>query len=285
MKRKTTIITTAVLLIFILIMIGGCGSDMKKAKYQQLQMQSFSISTGGGMSGARSELSVRLDTTTNVVMVYKSDNHTWFLNPQAELYTVDNALLDEIKQIVIDEKLYKAADAPISKMQVLDAATTTYHFSFAEGEFFSFSTSQEISPKVYDATKKIRTLIEESCIGATAYPTVLPITADEYVPWKEQDMVSVDCANEGASRLVLNIYNGTNENVKLTGAVTFSKMEGDEAVSTETLVENYEMEVYGQGQDYIILNLPFENYPTEGTYKVTYAGYETTFEMKVYSIE
>lgn len=282
MKQVTI---TIVLLLCILIIAGGCHSDMSRSKYKKLQLQSFSIETGGGMNGGQSTLRVQSDTERNIVTVYKSVTDVWYLNARAELYVVDRTLLDEIKQIVIDEKLYHAPKAPLSDMQVLDEATTSFHALFSEGEYFSYSSNQELSSQVYDANEKIRAVIEEYCDHAEAYPTVYAEAEGDDPFQQEREGIAIDCSNEAPFQMNLNIHNGTDDAAKLTGHVTISSMDGDEAVLTDTLIEDYSVEVSAGGRESIRITLPFDRYPTEGTYKMAYAGYETTFEMKIYQTE
>lgn len=258
---------------------------MTKAKYKKLQLQAFSIEIGGGMCGGLNRLGACLDEENNLVTVYKSRKSMWHLKPQAECYAVDSSLLDEIKQIIIDEKLYNAPKVPLSKMQALDADSTTYRACFSEGEFFSYSSNQALSSKIYDASGKIEALIEKYCVGAKAYPTVYAEEEEEYVSWREQEGITVDCSNDSPFQINFNIYNGKDEDAVLTGDVTLSRMNGDEAVYTRTLIENHSVEVYAAGEDSISVALPPDSYPEEGTYKMAYAGYETVFEMKIYKAE
>ncbi len=284
MNKKIIIIATIILSLFSFTILGGCNFNMNKGKYQDSSLQSFRIKTGGGMNGGQNILSVCSDMNNNIVTVYKSVNNMWYLNPQAELYVVDSSLIDEIKQIIIDEKLYNAPELPLSEMQVLDAPITSYNASFSDGEYFSYSTSQELSSKIYSANNKINAIIEEYCSNATAYPTIYVDADGEYTNWKEQGEITIDCSNESSFFINLNIYNGRDDITELTGNVTFSKLDGDKVIYTDILVENYEVDVYAQSNEYITVELPFDHYPEEGTYKIEYAGYETTFEMKVYKI-
>lgn len=237
------------------------------------------------MEDGQSSLSVYSDTKNGIVTVYKSVAYTWYQSPKAELYVVDSSLIDEIKEIIIEKKLYNASKAPLSEMQVLDAPTTTYNISFSEGEFFSYSSSQKLSSKVYSANEEIEALIEEYCKNAKAYPTVYVEDEEEYSFWREEEAVSIDCSNGSKFTIHLNVYNGKSEDAELFGNITISKMENERAVYTDTLIENYKISIYAQNNDYIPVPLSFEHYPEEGTYKLEYAGYETTFEMKIYKAD
>lgn len=237
------------------------------------------------MNGGNNILRVNSDMENNIVTVCKLVNYMWYLNPRAELFVVDSSLLDDIKQIIIDERLYNAPDIPLSDMETFDEDTTTYHFLFSDGDYFTYSSRQELTAQIYNANQRIKTIIEEYCDNSTAYPTVYAEAEGDYPFWNEQEKITIDCSNDSPFQIKLNIYNGMDEKAELKGNVTLSKIDGNKVVYTDTLIEDCAVEVYAGGQEYITATLPFDHYPEEGTYKIEYAGYEATFEMKVYRAE
>lgn len=259
--------------------------NMNKGQCQNLSLQAFSIETGGGMNGGRNILCVRSDVNQNIVTVYKAVNSMWYLKPQAELYVADSSLINRIQQIIIEEKLYHAPKLPISKIQVFDAPSTSYHASFSDGAYFTYSSNQKLSSKICNANNKIKAVIREYCSTATACPTIYAEADGEYTAWKKRGGITIDCSNKSAFSMNLNIYNAKGDKAELKGNVSLSKMEGDRAVCTEILAENYKVDVYAESEESVTVELPFARYPEEGTYKIEYAGCETIFEMKIYKIE
>ena len=111
-------------------------------KFKNDELESCSVSTGGGMLGGNSGAYLSRDNDGNAVLeIRKRETHAD--REITTTYKVDNAAFDHIRGIVVKCDLYAASKKGYSEFQALDADTTTLHFSFSEGSV-RISDEQEL---------------------------------------------------------------------------------------------------------------------------------------------
>lgn len=147
-------------------------------KFKNDELESCSVSTGGGMLGGNSGAYLSRDNDGNAVLeIRKRETHAD--REITTTYKVDNAAFDHIRGIVVKCDLYAASKKGYSEFQALDADTTTLHFSFSEGSF-SISDEQELDRKMRDGFNEVEAYLYSLAQGE-GITTMEPQTAMLYL--------------------------------------------------------------------------------------------------------
>ena len=270
--------------------------NAEKEKYEGNRLISYTVNSSGGMTGGRSIKAVRLSDDGSYATLFIGNQNRYNLDMRSQLYTVDKSLLDEIANIVLEDKVYSAKIGETNPYVVYDMPVITYGFGYEDGTSFCFSNSQELANTFYESCNKINALIEKYADKGTKYPTVYVPSENEFVNWKKENEISIHVREESPFRIILEVFFGCEEPKKITGDVVLSLIEDGKIAEERTLVENLTMSdipefsmigfdingnCFGTSNEKTI-SFETEDYPKAGTYKIEFAGYETTFEMKIY---
>lgn len=298
MKKQFAFVT--LLLILTAFITGGCEKmeqqNTEKGKYDGKQLISYTENMSGGMTGGKSITSVRLSDDGLYAVLFIGNQNRYNLDMRSWLYAVDKALLDEIANIVLEDKVYSAKIGETNPYVVYDMPVITYGFCYEDGNSFGFSNSHELANTFFESREKIDALIKEYADKGTQYPTIYTPSEDEFVDWKKENEISLHVREESPFSIILEVFFGCEEPQDITGDVVLSLIEDGKIAEERTLAENLTMsntsEVSMIGFDINgnrsgsfneeTISFEKEDYPKAGTYKIEFAGYETTFEMKIY---
>ena len=192
--------------------------------------------------------------------------------------------------------MYSAKIGETNPYVVYDAPVAVYVFGYEDGVSFGFSNSNELADTFYKSSDKIDALIKEYADKGTQYPTVYTPGVDEFVDWKKENEISLHVRTDSPFSIILEVFFGCEEPKEITGDVVLSRIEDGKIAEERTLVENLTMSnapkysMSGMSINGYIsgplneetIYFETEDYPKAGTYKIEFAGCETTFEMKIY---
>lgn len=298
MKRQ--IETMALLLIIIALITGGCGKmgqqDTEKEKYEGKQLVSYTEDMSGSMTGGKSFTTVSLSDNGSYAVLFIGNQYRYNLDMRSQLYVVDKSLLDEIANIVLEDKVYSAKIGETNPYVAYDMPVIIYGFRYENGMSFGFSNSHELAKTFFESRDKIDALIKEYADKGTQYPTVYVPGEDKFIDWKKENEISLHVRMESPFSIILEAYFGCEEPKDITGDVVLSRIENGKITEERTLAENLTMcddsrvsmagfDINGNRSGAFNeepISFEIEDYPRAGTYKLEFAGYETSFEMKTY---
>lgn len=270
--------------------------NTEKGKYEGKQLISYTRNVSGGMSGGRNIKAVRLSDDGSYAILFIGNQNRYNLDMRSQLYAVDKSLLDEIANIVLEDKVYSAKIGDTNPYVVYDLPVITYSFCYEDGISFVFSNSNELANTFYKSCDKIDALIKEYADNGTKYPTVYVLSENEFVDRKKENEISIHVREDSPFSIILEVFFGCEEPKEITGDVVLSLIEAGKIAEERTLAENLTMsnipkysmigfDINGNRSGTSNEKTIFfqrEDYPKAGTYKIGFAGYETTFEMKIY---
>lgn len=268
----------------------------EKEKYEGKQLISYTVNSSGGMTGGRSIKTVRLSDDGSYATLFIGNKNRYNLDMRSQLYTVDKSLLKKIADIVLEDKVYSAKISDTSPYVVYDMPVISYSFGYEDDTPLFLSNSYELANAFYESCNKIDSLINEYADKGTKYPTVYVPGENEFVDRKKENEISLHVREESPFSIILEVYFGREEPKEITGDVVLSLIEDGKIAEEKTLAENLTMSdipkfsMIGFGingncsgtSNEKTFSFQTEDYPKAGTYKIWFAGYETTFEMKIY---
>lgn len=270
--------------------------NSEKEKYEGKQLISYTVNMSGSMQGGKNSTAVRLSDDGSYAVLFIGNQNRYNLDMRSKLYVVDKSLLDEIANIVLEDKVYSAKAGEINPYVVYDMPVISYGFCYEGGISFSFSNSNELANTFYKSGDKIDALIKEYADKGTQYPTVYAPSENEFVDWKKENEISLHVRTDSPFSIILEVFFGCEEPKDITGDVILSLIENGKIAEERTIVKNLTMsntskvsmigfDINGnRSGSFNEKTIPFEteDYPKAGTYKIEFAGYETNFEMKIY---
>ena len=109
-------------------------------RFRKDTLLSCSVTTGGGMLGGRSSITLKRDAEGNPILVVTS-RPTHADREKTVTYPAGEEGFQVIRDLAVKHDLYAASKRPYSKIQVLDGDTTSLRFHF-EKDYFSISEQQ-----------------------------------------------------------------------------------------------------------------------------------------------
>jgi len=162
MVKKAVFFAVAALIT--VTVLGGCstGGLFMKGRYAKQELLKFRYSGGGNMSGnAFSTELEKIDGEHALLTISNREQHDQ--EPVVEEYTVDLRALYEIREIFLEEGMYRWQDKKFSRLQVLDGETYRYSFVFTDDEIDFHS---QLFPEKYgEKLAKIDRVIEKYKAG------------------------------------------------------------------------------------------------------------------------
>lgn len=268
----------------------------EKEKYEDKQLISYTVNMSGGMRGGKNITTVKLSDDGSYATIFIGNQAGYNLDMRSKLYTVDKTLLDEIANIVLEDKVYSAKIGETNPYVAYDMPVTTYGFGYEDGVSLGLSNLNELTNTFYESRNKIDALIEEYADKGTKYPTIYVPSVNEFVDWKKENEISIHVREESPFSIILEVFWGCEEPKEIIGDVVLLLIEDEKIAEERTLVENLTMSNIPKssmigfdinGNHFGTFNektisFQIEDYPKAGTYKIGFAGCETTFEMKIY---
>lgn len=270
--------------------------NTEKEKYEGKQLIFYTEDISGGMEGGKSFSAVSLSDDGSYATLFIGNQNRYNLDMRSQLYAVDKSLLDEIANIVLEDNVYSAKIGDTNPYVVYDAPVISYYFDYEDGISFGFSDSNELADTFFESRDKIAALIKEYADKGTQYPTIYTPGENEFVDWKKENEISIHVREESPFSIILEVFFGCEEPEEITGDVVLSLIENGKITEERTIAENLTMsntsklsmigfDMNGNRSGSFneeTISFGIDDYPKAGTYKIRFAGYETTFEMKIY---
>lgn len=117
---------------------------------------------GGGMDGARTEISVKYNEENGTADYLMKKRGFWNEPDETTECMVDPAIFSDIQEVVSVHRLVSASDKPLSKDIVLDAASSTLDIRFETGKEIRLEDRQLLSREEFDACRQIVEILENS---------------------------------------------------------------------------------------------------------------------------
>jgi len=141
-KKRIMILVIAGLLILGGFLMVGL---WKKNKWENQELEKYSTVTAGDMRGSAHRIELSKEEDGKALLVY-SDTEEHGQEPVVKTYLVDGRILEEIKEVFIDEGMYGWDGRKFSGIFIADGANTSYSFIFADDDV---SFSSQIYPEKY----------------------------------------------------------------------------------------------------------------------------------------
>lgn len=141
-KKRIMILVIAGLLILGGFLMVGL---WKKNKWENQELEKYSTVTAGDMRGSAHRIELSKDEDGKALLVF-SDTEEHGQEPVVKAYLVDGRILEEIKEVFIDEGMYGWDGRKFSGIFIADGANTSYSFIFADDDV---SFSSQIYPEKY----------------------------------------------------------------------------------------------------------------------------------------
>lgn len=153
--KKTALTGILAVCICLLFVLGGCSMlpTVTGLKFKNDELRSCSVSTGGGMLGGYSYVTLKKDENGGAVLeIRRKETHAD--REVTSVYQVDPEAFEKVKEMAIQYDLYAASKRRYSKFQVLDGDTTSVSFSFSNGSF-RISDNQVLSKKMSTGFREV----------------------------------------------------------------------------------------------------------------------------------
>lgn len=288
MKSKKIAIIVIVALVIVAIIITLMFKFFKKAPNQpdsNANLVEYSTTYGGDMIGSFESTTVKILENGKVLVSYS--NSKWHgQDPEVNEYYVSEGVLDEIRAVYDKYGMDKYGNLGMSNIQVLDAGTTSYHFSFDDGGSINFSDNQKVPVKAYEGLKEIDQIIKNAADNGEKLPgLVIDRTVeedDDYYNFRVNEGVcKIEVSEYSLGVLRYRIANGFDEDVVIRNDITLVKDDGTKIYESLT-EDDSETRDTTITADYVSdESIPLgEDRLEAGTYTLTFGDYECQFEIK-----
>ena len=179
--KKLKLKKILLLLLGILFIAGGIIMIYPKIaglKFKNDELESCSVSTGGGMLGGYTNVTLKKDKEGNTVLIVRG-KETHEDREVTTTYQADPAAFDRIREMVVKYDLYAASKRRLGPMQVMDGDTTHLSFDFSK-DYFSISGEQMLNKNMRNGFNEVRKYLY-SLISGEGVRTLEPQTAMLYL--------------------------------------------------------------------------------------------------------
>lgn len=242
-------------------------------------LKSIYFSSGGDMRGSMHILSVKAVDSTNALVCY--EDASWHNEAvSVKEYLVPVSVLDDIKTIFNNNKLYRCENAPKSPFVILDGATHSYYFYF-DKKSVRFSSTQNLSEADRTAIREIEKCTADACQKGKRLPgLVLEKDAEGNLPRRRvstEGKTTIKVTGYKNQILTVCIGNGQNKDVTLSLNSKITLADNPDVI----IFERNSKEKYKAAKNYndeyeLELNKRLE----PGKYCLTLGGYSDVFEIK-----
>ncbi len=160
------------------------------SRLNALTLKKAQWSCGGGMTGGHTSLEIRLEGDHAVAVAEKQEWHNSDL--ERTTYTLPAEVMDQLKDLIIKNKLNVLSRRGYSKMIALDADTDHFYADFTEGYGFGVSQEQKKSPAESKRFYEVRTFMYDLIKDAEGVTEIIP--AGSEVPEEEEPEASASKA-------------------------------------------------------------------------------------------
>ena len=163
--KKTGIIIVCVAVGVCLLTVGVliARSVWHRLRFRTDELESCSVSTGGGMLGGHRSLTLTKQKDGSVTLTVR-ERETHADREVITTYPADEAALAHVKELVNAHNLYGASKRRYSRIRVLDGDTTTLSFDYASG-YFSVSEEQVMNPNMCAGFDAVEDWLNSLAVG------------------------------------------------------------------------------------------------------------------------
>ena len=126
-------------------------------QYKNKELIRCSYSHGGGMLGDVYNITVTKKDDKAELSINQASSHVERM--VTKTYTIDSAVFDDLKQIMIDYNLIKVSKKGNSPFEVLDGPSTSISYTFADYDSFRIGDYQNLNNNDYEAIEKVKKTI------------------------------------------------------------------------------------------------------------------------------
>ena len=152
------------------------------SRLNALTLRKARWSCGGGMTGGHTSLEIRLEGDHAVAVAEKQEWHNSDL--ERTTYILPAEVMDQLKDLIIKNKLNVLSRRGYSKMIALDADTDHFYADFNEGYDFGVSQDQKKSPAESKRFYEVRTFMYDLIKDAEGVTEIIP--AGSEIPGDEE---------------------------------------------------------------------------------------------------
>ncbi len=274
MKKARIFIIVLVLLSG--LVFGGCNMFFSEnhVSVKGQKLNRYVKSSGGDMTGGYESVTIkRMDDQYALYTVEKAEWH--FQDPEVREYYIDVKVLDDIRNVVVDNKINNWNRKKFTNMFISDGASYSYNFSFDES---TVSFSSQYYPDKY--SKKLE-LIDAAVEPYTQAMVKLPGLVvpgiggdDKYIPAKEA--VGIYACRYSGNQLCYKVVNDTDSEVEYSYQPVIRRLTDD--VVLYRADEQNDSAVYAHSDD--IQSFTLKERLTAGTYELNIGDYSCTFTIE-----
>lgn len=242
-------------------------------------LQNVYFTSGGDMQGSYHGLTVKnIDNSSALVFYEDAEWHNEAI--AVKEYIVPAAVLEDIKTIFNKNKLARCEKASKSKFMVLDAATSSYRFEFANTRIH-FSSTQNLSKENYAALKEIRKCVAAACQKGQLLPgLVLEKNAEGYRPTryahvKGQMAIKVVGYKEKTLTIALGNSSAEEKTISLNAKIT--ELNNPNKIVAQNISDKTKEVSANYNDDF---NWKLDKRLEAGSYHLDLGGYTTEFTIK-----
>ena len=170
--RLKKLITMALIIIVLAAAILGGYQMILMSRLNALTLKKARWSCGGGMTGGHTSLEINLEGDHAVAVAEKQEWHNSDL--ERTTYILPAEVMDQLKALIIKNKLNVLSRRGYSRMIALDADTDHFYADFTEGYSFGVSETQKKTPAESKRFYEVRTLMYDLIKDAEGVTEVIP---------------------------------------------------------------------------------------------------------------
>ncbi|MBQ1712729.1 MAG: hypothetical protein II024_05825 [Firmicutes bacterium] len=170
-RLKKLILILLIIVVLAAAVLGGY-QMIVMSRLNALTLRKARWSCGGGMSGGHTSLEIRLEGDHAVAVAEKQEWHNSDL--ERTTYILPAEVMDQLKDLIIKNKLNVLSRRGYSKMIALDADTDHFYADFTEGYDFGVSQDQKKSPAESKRFYEVRTFMYDLIKDTEGVTEVIP---------------------------------------------------------------------------------------------------------------
>ena len=151
------------------------------SRLNALTLKTARWSRGGGMTGGHSSLEIRLEGDHAVAVAERQEWHNSDL--ERTTYILPAEVMEQLKDLIIKNKLNALSRRGYSKLIALDADTDHFYADFSEGYSFGVSQEQKKSTAESNRFYEVRTFMYDLIKDAEGKTEIIPYGSE--IPEKD----------------------------------------------------------------------------------------------------
>lgn len=270
-KRKKWIVV-AVVAAVVLIASGGIVMLKNYVGIGGQQLNKYSYSSGGGMTGGYHTETVKRSGEKAIISI--EDAEFYAQDPTVTEYITDAAVMDELEAAVRKYNMNFWNRKKFTNIFVADGETDSYSFDFDKSEI---SFSSQIYPLRYSKKlSELDAIIKKYIKSGERLPGLVnPKTDEENYEIPDGELKIYICSYVN-NTLKLNILNGTDEQLEIAKEYKLINADTRDVIISDSTTDGGIFSPQSKGEMEIKLK---ERLPV-GSYKLVFGEFEIPFEIK-----